>query len=93
VCPPPCRKVGGVAREPVFDSPLGNHMPIEDDVCTGMDVPLGLWTEYDIWFWTGTPSYQPWKDVATFFREVVLPENTGELCLPVTNTETSELSS
>jgi hypothetical protein len=30
---------------------------------------LNPWTAEDIAFWTGTPTYQPWKDVAAFFRD------------------------
>ena len=33
-----------------------------------MDVPTEPWSAEDIAFWTGTPRYQPWKDVAAFFR-------------------------
>jgi hypothetical protein len=44
-------------------------MPDTDEVCTGMDVPDGTWGEDDIAFWTGTARYQPWKDVAAFFRQ------------------------
>ena len=34
-----------------------------------MDVPLaGTWSAEDAAFWTGTRTYQPWKDVAVFFR-------------------------
>ena len=29
---------------------------------------LNPWTEEDIAFWTGTSTYQPWKDVAAFFK-------------------------
>lgn len=43
--------------------------PIDDDVCTGMDVPIAPWTQEDITFWTGTKTYQPWKDVAAFFKK------------------------
>jgi len=44
-------------------------MPDTDEVCTGMDVPTGPWGAEEVAFWTGTPRYQPWKDVAAFFRE------------------------
>jgi hypothetical protein len=37
-------------------------------ICTGFDVPVDPWTTEDIAFWTGSPRYQPWKDVAQFFR-------------------------
>lgn len=37
-------------------------------VCTGMDIPIGPWGAEEIAFWTGTERYQPWKDVAAFFR-------------------------
>lgn len=43
--------------------------PIDDDICTGMDVPIAPWTQEDITFWTGTKTYQPWKDVAAFFKK------------------------
>ena len=43
----------------------------DDEVCTGMDVPIDRWTDEDVAFWTGSPTYQPWKDVADFFRENV----------------------
>ena len=43
---------------------------IFDEVCTGMDVPTDPWTAEDVRFWTGTATYQPWKDVAAFFREI-----------------------
>ena len=44
-------------------------LPAETDVCTGLDVPLsGSWGPAEIAFWTGTPHYQPWKDVAAFFK-------------------------
>jgi hypothetical protein len=33
-----------------------------------MDVPTGPWGEAEIVFWSGTKRYQPWKDVAAFFR-------------------------
>lgn len=39
-----------------------------DFVCTGMDVPIGPWGAEEVAFWTGTERYQPWKDVAAFFR-------------------------
>ena len=40
----------------------------EGGVCFGLDIPVGPWTAEDVAFWTGTPRYQPWKDVAAFFR-------------------------
>ncbi len=43
--------------------------PPDDGVCTGMDIPFGRWTAADVAYWTGTPRYQPWKDVAALFRE------------------------
>jgi len=36
---------------------------------TGMDVPIDPWTKADAAYWTATARYQPWKDVAAFFRE------------------------
>ena len=39
-----------------------------DGVCTSMDAPIDPWTAEDVRFWTGTATYQPWKDVAAFFR-------------------------
>lgn len=43
--------------------------PLDGDCFVGMDVPLaGTWGPEDLAFWTGTSSYQPWKDVAAFFR-------------------------
>jgi hypothetical protein len=42
---------------------------VADEVCTGMDVPIGPWGAEEVAYWTGTPRYQPWKDVAAFFRE------------------------
>ena len=39
------------------------------EVCTGMDVPRKRWDKEDVKFWTGTKYYQPWKDVAAFFRD------------------------
>lgn len=42
---------------------------IEDEICTGMDVPLPVWTVADAKFWTGTKYYQPWKDVAALFNQ------------------------
>jgi len=44
--------------------------PLDEECCTGMDVPTQRWTAEDTAFWTGTPHYQPWKDVAAFFRSV-----------------------
>ena len=44
-----------------------------DDVCFGMDVPTEPWTAEDVRFWTATKTYQPWKDVAAFFRALPLP--------------------
>lgn len=41
--------------------------PLDEEVCTGMDVPT-KWTAEDAAYWTGTARYQPWKDVAAFFR-------------------------
>jgi D-ribose pyranose/furanose isomerase RbsD len=42
----------------------------DDAILCGMDVPVpGSWSAEDVAFWTGTPHYQPWKDVAAFFRE------------------------
>jgi hypothetical protein len=32
-----------------------------------MDVPIDPWTAEDVAFWTATPTYQPWKDVAALF--------------------------
>lgn len=43
-------------------------MPDTDEVCTGMDVPVDVWGPDDVAFWTGTERYQPWKDVAAFFK-------------------------
>lgn len=43
--------------------------PLDGDCFVGMDAPLpGTWGSEDIAFWTGTACYQPWKDVASFFR-------------------------
>lgn len=39
-----------------------------EGVCFGMDVPCDPWTAEDIAFWTGTRRYEPWKDVAAFFK-------------------------
>lgn len=39
-----------------------------DEVCCGMDVPSDPWTAEDVAFWSGSPTYQPWKDVAAYFR-------------------------
>jgi hypothetical protein len=33
-----------------------------------MDVPTSPWTAADAAHWTGTERYQPWKDVAAFFK-------------------------
>lgn len=41
---------------------------VEDDVCTGMDVPVSRWAQSDLAFWSGSERYQPWKDVAAFFN-------------------------
>jgi len=38
-------------------------------ICTGFDVPTDPLTADDIAFWTGSPHYQPWKDVTDFFRD------------------------
>lgn len=52
---------------------------IEDEVCIGMDVPLaGSWGPEDVRFWTGTVRYQPWKDVAGFFRKDIEESEIGE---------------
>jgi len=45
------------------------------DICTGMDVPIGPWGAEEVAFWTGTAHYQPWKDVAAFFREPPTRDN------------------
>ena len=29
---------------------------------------LNPWTAEDVAFWTGTATYQPWKDVAAYFK-------------------------
>lgn len=43
--------------------------PLDGDCFVGMDVPLlDAWGPEDVAFWTGTCRYQPWKDVAAFFR-------------------------
>jgi hypothetical protein len=42
--------------------------PLDEEFCIGMDVPCDPWTAEDVRFWNGTKSYQPWKDVAAFFR-------------------------
>lgn len=43
--------------------------PLDGDCFVGMDVPRsGAWGSEDAAFWTGTERYQPWKDVASFFR-------------------------
>jgi hypothetical protein len=57
---------------------MGEMIRDDDAVCTGMDVPCGhrqptsypnaYWGPEDVAFWTGTDRYQPWKDVAVFFR-------------------------
>jgi hypothetical protein len=44
--------------------------PLDEDCVTGMDVPTEPWTAEDVAFWTGTARYQPWKDIAAFFRGV-----------------------
>ena len=49
-------------------SKLRRSWPLDEDCATGMDVPTEPWSAEDIAFWTGTPRYQPWKDVAAFFR-------------------------
>lgn len=49
-------------------APGRRSWPLDDDCVTGMDVPTNRRSEEDIAFWTGTPSYQPWRDVAAFFR-------------------------
>lgn len=41
----------------------------EEYIVCGMDVPCGPWTAEDAAFWTGTARYQPWRDVAAFFRD------------------------
>ena len=38
------------------------------EVIDGFDIPMTRWTEEDIAFWTGTSTYQPWKDVSAFFK-------------------------
>lgn len=43
--------------------------PLDEEICTGMDAPCDPWTAEDVAFWTGSRTYQPWKDVAAFFRE------------------------
>lgn len=53
----------GAAIPPAGDNKL------EDCICTGFDVPIDPLTAEDIAFWTGSPRYQPWKDVAQFFPE------------------------
>jgi len=40
----------------------------QEGVCTGMDLPIGPWGEIEVAFWIGTARYQPWKDVAAFFK-------------------------
>ena len=48
--------------------------PLDGDCFVGMDVSLpGTWGPQDVTFWTGTSRYQPWKDVASFFRMKELP--------------------
>lgn len=42
--------------------------PLDGDCFVGMDVPTGMWGAEEVAFWTGTARYQPWKDVAAFFR-------------------------
>lgn len=42
--------------------------PLDEEVSIGMDVPTEPWTAEDVKFWTGTKRYQPWKDVAAFFK-------------------------
>lgn len=42
--------------------------PMNEDCVTGMDIPDSKWTAEDAAFWTGTKHYQPWKDVAAFFK-------------------------
>ena len=50
--------------------PPAGFMPRpEDDLCTGLDIPCDPWTAEDVAFWTGTATYQPWRDVAAFFKE------------------------
>lgn len=43
--------------------------PLDEDFVTGFDVPDEPWSAETVAFWTGTVHYQPWKDVAAFFRE------------------------
>jgi len=33
-------------------------------------IKLNPWTEEDIKFWIGNEHYQPWKDVAQFFKDI-----------------------
>jgi hypothetical protein len=48
--------------------------PGDDTFCTGFDVPdREAWGPAEVAFWTSTPSYQPWKDVAAFFRQHEMP--------------------
>lgn len=44
--------------------------PLDEECCTGMDIPTEPWTAEDVAFWSGSARYQPWKDVAAFFKEL-----------------------
>lgn len=46
---------------------MSRSWPLDEECCTGMDVPIDPWTAEDVAFWTATPTYQPWKDVAALF--------------------------
>jgi hypothetical protein len=49
----------------------------DESFCTGFDVPLaGSWGPAEVAFWTGSPTYQPWKDVADLFNPGRLPRPT-----------------
>jgi hypothetical protein len=48
--------------------------PGDDTFCTGFDVPdREAWGPAEVAFWTSTPIYQPWKDVAAYFRQHEMP--------------------
>ncbi len=46
-----------------------DKLALDEGWLTGMDVPIGPWADEEIAFWSGTKRYQPWKDIAGFFRE------------------------
>jgi hypothetical protein len=50
--------------------PAARPYPSDDTFCSGFDVPdREAWGPVEVAFWTSTPTYQPWKDVAAYFNE------------------------